>query len=90
MRIALVHSFYSRVIPSGENVVVEQQIGALRDAGHDLLAVTRETDVEMQRSGHLVRAAARVALGRDNEPAERINASFINAISQLSTSRIVL
>lgn len=74
MRIALVHSFYSRVIPSGENVVVEQQIGALRDAGHDLLAVTRETDVEMQRSGHLVRAAARVALGRDNEPAERINA----------------
>lgn len=67
MRIALVHSFYSQSVPSGENRVVEDQTRALIEAGHDVQILSRETD---QLDGPLygIRSAARVASGRGASP----------------------
>ena len=44
MRIAVVHSYYSNRQPSGENVVVDLQVGALRRAGHEVHVVARAAD----------------------------------------------
>lgn len=44
MRVAVVHSFYTATVPSGENRVVLDQVEALRRAGHDVLLVSRHTD----------------------------------------------
>lgn len=68
MRIAVVHSFYSRANPSGENSVVEAQVGALVEAGHDVLLVARETDVEAESPLYGARTAVRVATGLGAAP----------------------
>jgi glycosyltransferase involved in cell wall biosynthesis len=63
MRIALVHSFYSSRMPSGENIVVQEQLVALRDAGHDVLLVSQSTDERARRRTYPIEAAACVASG---------------------------
>ena len=64
MRIAVVHSFYSRSQPSGENAVVEQQVDALRARGHDVRLFGRETDTaSASESFYNLRSALRVATG---------------------------
>lgn len=63
MRIALVHSFYSSRTPSGENIVVQDQLSALRDAGHDVLLVSQSTDDRARRRTYPIEAAACVASG---------------------------
>lgn len=63
MRIALVHSFYSSRIPSGENIVVQEQLCALRDAGHDVLLVSQSTDQRARRRTYPIEAAVCVASG---------------------------
>lgn len=68
MRIALVHSFYSSLQPSGENQVVVAQVDALREAGHDVLLVARHTDRASQERGYSVRAALGVATGFGPDP----------------------
>jgi glycosyltransferase involved in cell wall biosynthesis len=68
MRIALVHSFYSSLQPSGENQVVLAQVDALRDAGHAVLLVARYTDRTSQERGYSVRAALGVATGFGPDP----------------------
>ena len=75
LRIALVHSFYTRRFPSGENQVVEAQAQALRHAGHEVLVLGRHTDDLAQVSGYGPRAAARVATGMGGDP-ERHLAAF--------------
>ncbi|GAA1476855.1 glycosyltransferase [Nocardioides aestuarii] len=68
MRIAVVHSFYSTRQPSGENAVVEDQVQALEEAGHDVLLVARRTD-DLETGRHYgARAALRVASGRGGSP----------------------
>jgi glycosyltransferase involved in cell wall biosynthesis len=75
MRIAVVHSYYSSRQPSGENVVVDAQVEALRSAGHDVLLLARRTDeVESQRL-HAARAAFSVASGFGPSPVQAL-ASF--------------
>lgn len=71
MRIALVHSFYNRSVPSGENRVVEDQARALIEAGHDVQIVSRETD---QLVGPLygIRSAVRVATGQGANPLDAL------------------
>lgn len=44
MKIAVVHSFYSAGQPSGENTVVNAQVATLREAGHDVRLLSRDTD----------------------------------------------
>ncbi|WP_124259259.1 glycosyltransferase family 4 protein [Rhodococcus ruber] len=71
MRIAIVHSFYTSVTPSGENTVVHAQVDALRKRGHEVLLADRHTDVEQDRPFYSVRAslaAANIA-GPDPGPA---------------------
>ena len=49
MRIAVVHSFYSSAVPSGENRVVLEQVKALHEAGHEVLLIRRDTDALQKR-----------------------------------------
>lgn len=74
LRIALVHSFYSSRLPSGENVVVESQAQALRDAGHEVLVLGRHTDELEVLPGYGARAATRVMTGRGGDPTRHLEA----------------
>lgn len=68
MRVAVVHSFYSSSVPSGENRVVEDQVRALRGAGHSVQLVARRTDVLEHRLTHRVEASWSAATGRGPSP----------------------
>lgn len=68
MRIAVVHSYYSSAMPSGENIAVNLQVNALRAAGHQVLLVGRSTDDVSGRPGASLRAAATVATGLGPSP----------------------
>lgn len=56
MRIAIVHSFYSSLNPSGENSVVSSQISALRDRGHEVVLIAKHTDEESKALLHKPRS----------------------------------
>ena len=70
MRIALVHSYYSSRVPSGENNVVDAQAAALREAGHEVLVVARSTDQRLRRRTYPIEAALTVATGVRPSPAQ--------------------
>ncbi len=72
MRIAVVHSFYASSQPSGENVVVNAQVDALRRAGHDVHLIATRTDNLKSQRGYAVRSAARIATGRGANPLHNI------------------
>lgn len=73
LRIAVVHSYYSSRQPSGENVVVDLQVEALRRAGHDVRLVARSTD-ELERSKlYPLKAGLRVSTGRGDSPLAEID-----------------
>jgi glycosyltransferase involved in cell wall biosynthesis len=63
MKVALVHSYYSDDAPSGENAVVDMQIAALREAGHDARLFSVRTDELRGQTLYSVRTAVNVALG---------------------------
>lgn len=44
MKIVIAHNRYSSAQPSGENVIVDYEIGALRDAGVDVVPFLRSSD----------------------------------------------
>ena len=72
MRIAVVHSFYSSDQPSGENRVVEDQVSALRGAGHEVLVLGLHTDEIAQTPFYALRAAVWVTSGRGPDPSGRL------------------
>lgn len=72
MRVAVVHSVYSSRQPSGENVVVQLQVDALRRAGFDVSFVGFETDELEHQDLYLFRSALRVASGRGGSPIQRL------------------
>lgn len=72
MRLAIVHSIYSSRSPSGENRVVEAEMSALADAGHDVELMAIETDEAEQEFLHRSRAAARVMTGVGTSPLARL------------------
>jgi glycosyltransferase involved in cell wall biosynthesis len=72
VRIAVVHSFYSSGQPSGENTVVEDQVRALREAGHEVRLVARRTDHLEGTSFYSGRAALTVASGIGASPAQEL------------------
>ncbi|MBY6437538.1 glycosyltransferase family 4 protein [Rhodococcus kroppenstedtii] len=57
MKIAYVHSFYSSSQPSGENNAVNDQIAALRGAGHNVELISRTTPAEPQSMTYKLRSA---------------------------------
>jgi glycosyltransferase involved in cell wall biosynthesis len=72
LRIAVVHSFYSSRQPSGENVVVNLQVEALKRAGHEVLLIDRSTDELEQSATYPIRAGLRAATGRGDSPLAEI------------------
>lgn len=68
MRIALVHSYYSSDNPSGENSAVDQQITALRAAGHEVELFARRTDELRGDPLYQLNTAMRVATGLGRAP----------------------
>jgi glycosyltransferase involved in cell wall biosynthesis len=72
--VAVIHSFYSSALPSGENVVVDAQVGALRQAGHDVLLVAQHTDERATRATYRIEAAVTVATGRGPSPEDDLRA----------------
>lgn len=74
LRVAVVHGYYSNRMPSGENVVVDLQVAALRAAGHTVEVFARhQEEVERARS-YPVQAALQAASGRGHDPADPIDA----------------
>jgi len=67
MRIAVVGSFCSASQPSGENNVVQVQIMALREAGHEALSIRQDTD-ELQGGLFALKTGIDVALGTGRAP----------------------
>lgn len=67
----MVHSFYSTALPSGENRVVEDQVAALREAGHDVLLVKQDTD-DLQGALYGPRTALNVAIGGGFDPSSEL------------------
>ena len=72
LRIAVVHSYYSSRQPSGENVVVDLQVAALRRAGHDVRLISRSTDELEQSRTYPIRAGLRAATGLGDSPLSEI------------------
>ena len=72
LRVVVVHSFYSSRVPSGENVVVDLQVEALRRAGHDVALVGRSTDELEQDRLYPVKAGWRASTGRGDSPLAEI------------------
>lgn len=73
MKIAVVHSFYSSRRPSGENQAVEDQVRALRSAGHEVATVARYNDDLGWSASRRAHAAFVVATGLGSSPAEDIH-----------------
>lgn len=74
MRIALVHSYYSSRVPSGENNVVDAQVEVLRAAGHDVLVVAQSTDERLKRRRYPIEAALNAATGIGPSPLDEVRA----------------
>lgn len=72
MRIAVVHSFYSSSSSSGENVVVEAQVGVLRESGHEVMLIALETDELSRSKTYNINSAMNVALGTGRSPLKEL------------------
>lgn len=71
VRVAVVHSFYRSDQPSGENIAVDQQMGALERDGIEVIPIFRYTDVESRRPLYRVRASFTMATGYDSRDIAR-------------------
>jgi glycosyltransferase involved in cell wall biosynthesis len=73
MRIAVVHSYYSNRVPSGENVVVDLQVEALRRAGHDVRVISRHQEAVERSRVYPAVTAIGVATNRGPRPLDELN-----------------
>jgi glycosyltransferase involved in cell wall biosynthesis len=69
----MVHSFYSSAQPSGENVVVLNEVDALRRAGHEVALFAAHTDELEGEVFYKLRSGMRVATGYGSNPLKAIN-----------------
>jgi glycosyltransferase involved in cell wall biosynthesis len=72
MKIAIVHSFYSSLVPSGENNVVMAQVAALEARGHEVHLIAAYTDDLVKNRGYKIRTAFNVAAQRGSSPLEEL------------------
>jgi len=73
MRIAVVHGYYSSRVPSGENIVVDLQVNAMRRAGHDVRVISRRQESVEKSFVYPVLAAAHAATNRGPRPNREID-----------------
>jgi glycosyltransferase involved in cell wall biosynthesis len=71
VRIAVVHSFYRGVSPSGENTLVQRQVDALRARGHEVLLLRRDSG-RVPAPIEAVQAAVVVASGAGPSPLDAL------------------
>lgn len=72
MRVAVLHSFYASGTPSGENIVVDLQVEALKRAGHEVELVAARTDDFSHSKGYRYKTALNVATGSGIDPTNRL------------------
>ncbi len=72
MRIALIHSFYSSNLPSGENAAVVEQLEILRQAGHEVSLFAAYTDKTSTQKLFQLKSATRALTGYGNNPLAEI------------------
>jgi glycosyltransferase involved in cell wall biosynthesis len=72
-RVGVVHSFYSSRQTSGENRVVDLQVGALGQAGYTVGLFAQRTDDREQSKIYPLTAAATVATGRGPNPLAQLH-----------------
>lgn len=70
MRIAVVHSYYTQGIPSGENAIVDTSVEMLRGSGHDVEVFARQTDDRSASFLYRMKAGLRVATGVGSSPSK--------------------
>lgn len=68
MRVAIVHSFYSKNVPSGENQVVMAQKRALESSGHEVELIAWYTDQQDQVASYPLKAAWWTVSGSGGNP----------------------
>jgi len=68
MRIAIVHSFYSARVPSGENLMVLAQIDALTDCGHEVHLISSHSDENINSTYQKILDSIRVSTGFGKSP----------------------
>lgn len=68
MRIAVIHSYYRSDVPSGESSAVDASVRVLAEHGHDVLLISRRTDVERKKPLYGLRSAVRVMTGFGASP----------------------
>lgn len=73
MRIFVLHSRYSKTIPSGENQAVITQVETLRKAGHEVMLAGISSDEQSQMITYELRSAWRVISGYGSNPLALIN-----------------
>lgn len=73
MKIAIVHSFYASLIPSGENNVVLAQIDALRKIGHEVRLIAKYTDQLSESPTYKLRTALNIVAQRGASPLEELS-----------------
>lgn len=73
MKIALVHSFYTSKIPSGENQAVLDQYELLLRAGFDVELFASRTDVEAKEWSYAIRSAVRMSTGMGRDPSRDVD-----------------
>lgn len=72
MKIAVVHSYYSSKTPSGENIVVDAQVSALRTAGFDVRLIAARTDDLSHSKFYPLRSAQNVIAGTGISPLDEL------------------
>lgn len=74
MRIAVVHSYYSKGMPSGENAIVDLSVEILRGSGHDVEVFARQTSSSSENALYKLKSGARVATGAGASPSKDLEA----------------
>ncbi|WP_416417162.1 glycosyltransferase family 4 protein [Paenarthrobacter aromaticivorans] len=72
IRVAVIHSFYSESVPSGENVVVNAQVEALQSAGFEVRLIAARTDELSAAKLYKISTAFNVATGLGISPMQQI------------------
>ncbi len=72
MKVAIVYSQYSEIVPSGESLVVARQLNALKKKGHEVRLFVKKTDDERKKVFFHVRAAYTVAFGRGSSMLDQV------------------
>lgn len=79
-QIGMLHSFYDDRTPSGENLLVDSQVAALRSAGAQVHLLARRTSALAARPAYPLEAAVAVATGHGHDPSAWIARTGVDVV----------